>query len=322
MERLKKFKVKNFKTVVFCLILILFAAAIFARPDSYITACFKGICMWAECVLPSLFPFMVICSLLSSLGAIDFASRPLFKLSKKLKLPSCALPLFFMSSIAGYPAGSRLVAEYYKSGLISRSEAKKLAPLCSVCGPLFALGTIGIKAFGGGYAGVKLLCASLISVLSTSLIYCRFAKSQNTEELPIIKSDRGNLLENAFYGGVTACLTAGAFICFFYTLSEIISDFNIFMPIEFILSAALGDCAQGLCQGLCEATGGCFAVAASGGFFALPCAGFLCVFGGASILLQQLCYLTECGVKPLFFITFKFVQGVVAFGILCLFSLF
>ncbi|MGN0805102.1 MAG: hypothetical protein ACI4MS_06940 [Candidatus Coproplasma sp.] len=304
------------------MILIFFAVTIFIRPDRYITACFNGICLWAECVLPSLFPFMVICALLSSLGAINFASRPLFRLSKKLKLPKLALPLFFMSAIAGYPAGSRLVASYYKDGYITRSEARKLAPLCSACGPLFALGTIGVKAFGGGYYGVKLLSASLISILSTSLIYCLFAKSQKAEDAPIIKSDRGNLLENAFYGGVTACLTAGAFICFFYTLSQIISDFNIFMPIEFILSAVIGDCAKGLCQGLCEATGGCFAVATSGGFFALPCAGFLCVFGGASILLQQLCYLTECGVKPSFFIAFKFVQGVVAFGILCLFLLF
>lgn len=278
--------------------------------------------MWAECVVPSLLPFMIICALLSSLGAIDALSRPLYALSKRLKLPNCALPLFLLSAISGYPTGSRLVQEFCNSGAISPHQSKILAPLCSVCGPLFALGTVGYKAFGNSATGAKLFIACLISVLATSLIYCRFAKCERSEKLPpkIKRSD--NLLQDAFYGGVCACLTAGAFICFFYTLSKIISDFNLFNPLIWLLYPLIGESATGLCEGLCEATGGCFAVANAGGFFALPCAGFLCVFGGASILLQQLSYLTKCKVKPLFFITFKFVQGVLAFALLCLFSLF
>lgn len=311
------------KKIAVCAVLIFFGAVLIAFPDRYLSVCFDGICLWAECVLPSLFPFMVITLLLIKMGAAQKAAKPFAKLSKKFKLPSAAFPLFFMSVCSGYPAGSRILSEYHDGGLISKDETKKLAPLCSTCGPLFALGTVGAKAFGGNGAGVKLLCAALISVIGSSLIYCLISKKRGDgETLKTFKPNGGDALYSAFYGGVIASLVAGGFICFFYTLSKVLADFNIFMPLQLALAPLLGrEIAGGLCTGLCEATGGCFALARSGGFFALPLAGFLITFGGASIILQQMCYLGKCGVKAWFFIAFKLLQGVICFALLCLFSL-
>lgn len=318
---------KNFfklKKILLCAVLLFFGAMLVIFPQRYLAACFDGLCLWAECVLPSLFPFMVITMLLIKLGAAQAASKPFKKISARLKLPAAAFPLFFMSVFSGYPAGSRLVCEYCEQGVITENDAKKLAPLCSVCGPLFALGTVGVKAFGGNGAGIKLFCACLISVVSTSLIYCLLSK-RPTEVQPQIslpESD-GDALFSSFYGGVTAVTVAGGFICFFYTLSKVFADFNILKPLEFAFAPLFGQAvAAGLCSGFCEATGGCFAVASAGGFFALPAAGFLITFGGASILMQQLCYLNKCGVKSGYFIGFKFLQGVLCFALLCLFNLF
>ncbi len=310
------------RKAVICIALVVLGAILAVCPQRYSAVCLEGLCLWAECVLPSLFPFMVITSLLAGLGAINAAAKPLKGVCKKLRLSPAALPLFITSAVSGYPAGSRTLCEYYKSGHISRTELVKLAPLCSVCGPVFALGTVGYKAFGGGSAGIKLLSACLISVISTSLIYCLAAKGDTEKPLPVKPKKEENPIGSAFYGGTVACLTAGAYICFFYTLSKVIADCKIFMPLECLLYPIFGDCASGLCLGLCEATGGCFAVANAGGFFSLPLAGFMITFGGASILMQQLFYLSPCGVKPLRFVLIKFVQGILCFAILCLFSVF
>lgn len=316
-------KLFKLKKILVCAVLIFFGAILIIFPQKYLTVCFDGLCLWAECVLPSLFPFMVITILLIKLGAAQAASKPFAGISKKLKLPSAAFPLFLMSVCSGYPAGSKILCEYYDSGLIDTADAKKLAPLCSVCGPLFALGTVGSKAFGGGGAGVKLFCACLISVVSTSLIYCLIGKKNQPKPLTMTKLTQKNALQDSFYGAVTAVTVAGGFICFFYTLSKVFADFKIFKPLELLIAPLFGaELAEGLLTGLCEATGGCFAAAGAGGFFALPVAGFLITFGGASILLQQLCYLTKCGVKSGYFIFFKFLQGVISFALLCLFSLF
>lgn len=313
---------KSIVKIVICIALALFGGVLAINPERYCAVCFEGICLWAECVLPSLFPFMVVASLLCGLGAIDAAGAPLARICKKIKLNPAAVPLFLLSAVSGYPAGSRLLSQYYLSGKISDYEAETLAPLCSVCSPTFALGTVGFKAFGGGYYGVKLLIAAYISVIFTTLIYGVLPKKKKKgNRLTPLKQKGGDLLYDSFYGAVCAVTNAGGFICFFYTLSKAACDFNLFLPLTALLRPIMGEACEGLALGLLEATGGCFAAAKAGGFFALPTAGFLLVFGGVSILMQQLCYLTKCSVKPKSFVFIKFIQGLITFAIVCLFQL-
>lgn len=311
------------KTVLLSVILLFFAFAVIAFPARYVPVCFNGFCTWAESVLPSLFPFMIVTAILIKTGVADAAAKPFSRISGKVNLPRTAFPLFLMSACSGYPAGSRMVSEYYSGGLINESDCKKLAPLCSTAGPLFITGTVGYKAFGGGDAGVKLTCACLISVISTSLIYALLSKSKPQDNKPLPRPSRqADVLYDSFYGAIIAVCMAGGFIAFFFTLSQALSDFKIFSPLAYTLSPAFGEgCANAFLCGLCEATGGCFSLAKAGGFFALPLAGFLVTFGGASIIAQQMCYLNKCKVKAVFFIIFKFVQGVICFALLCLFSL-
>ncbi|MDE7300969.1 MAG: hypothetical protein K2N47_02240, partial [Clostridia bacterium] len=139
----------NLKLISVCAVLLFFGAVLIIYPERYVAVCFEGICLWAECVLPSLFPFMVITLLLSKLGAVQLAAKPFKKPAKIFKLPATAAPLFLMSLCSGYPAGSRILSEYYENGCLSKADCKKLAPLCSDCGPLFALGTVGVKLARG-----------------------------------------------------------------------------------------------------------------------------------------------------------------------------
>ena len=273
--------------------------------------------------MPSLFPFMIVTAILMKTGAAEAAAKPFARACGKLKLPSAALPLFLMSVCSGYPAGSRILSEYYAGGLISESDCKKLAPLCSTAGPLFITGTVGYKAFGGGTAGAKLMCACLISVISTSVIYSLLCKSKPQGNKPLPRpANQKDVLYDSFYGAVIAVCLAGGYIAFFFTLSRVLTDFALLYPIAFSLSPVLGEnCANAFAGGLCEATGGCFALAGAGGFFALPLAGFLITFGGASIIAQQAGYLNKCNVKTGFFALFKLVQGALCFALLCLFSL-
>lgn len=311
------------KTLPLTALLLFFAAMVIVFPQKYVSACFNGFCVWAECVLPSLFPFMIVTAVLIKTGVAETAAKPFSPLCDRLKLPRAAFPLFLMSACSGYPAGSRMLNEYYADGLIDQNDCKKLAPLCSTAGPLFITGTVGYKAFGGGDAGIKLLCACLISVISTSVIYSLASKTEPRGNRPLPNPVRSkNVLYDSFYGAVTAVCLAGGFIAFFFTLSQVLADCKIFTPLVYALTPLFGEsCSSAFVGGLCEATGGCFALADGGGFFALPLSGFLITFGGASIIAQQACYLNKCAVKTSFFIIFKFIQGALCFALLCLFSL-
>lgn len=309
------------KLTVLTAVLTFFAAAFIARPERYVPVCYEGIALWAECVLPSLFPFMVITLMLVKSGAAQAASKPFARAAGALKLPPEAAAVFLMSVCSGYPAGSRIVCEYYEGGALNACDAKKLSALCSTSGPLFIIGSVGYKMFADKHVGTAIYVAHVAAVLLLGAVYCLITKRDPAPRGQLRKNG-GNLLYDSFYSAVVSVIVAGGFICFFYTLSAVIADVGVLYPIELALSGVLGDCAaRAVCSGLCEATGGCAALAASSSPLAVPLAGFLITFGGVSILAQQLCYLKKCGVKVGEFTAVKFLQGVLCFLLLLPYSI-
>ncbi len=300
-----------------CIALIMFGAAIVIFPERYIGCCFDGFILWAECVLPSLFPFMIIALILIKTGIAERASLPLKKATGFFNLPPAAAACFFMSILSGYPAGSRVLAEFYGSGALSSSDVKKLSYLCSTSGPLFIIGSVGFKMFGDKFSGLKILTAHAAAVIIVALIICLTSKKNPPYgALKRAPTDK-NLLYNTFYSAIISVAVAGGFIAFFYVLAQFCADFKLLYPLERFFCLFMNEsAASALCAGLMEITTGCRALAASGDGLSCALAGFVITFGGLSILAQQLSYLTHAGVKPLRFAAVKFLQGVLCFIIL------
>lgn len=307
---------KRIKYVALCLCLLFFGAAIIIYPERYVNCCFEGFALWAECVLPSLFPFIVIALIFIKTGMAEKSSLPLKKITHVLNLPQNAAACFVLSILSGYPAGSRMVAEFYEGGALTRDDCDKIAPLCSTSGPLFIIGSVGFKMFGDKFAGVKIFLAHAFAVVIVSLIYCRFRK-KSAPAPPRRTTNAGNLLYDTFYGAIVSVAVAGGFIAFFYVVAQFLQDFNILLPLERFFKLFLEEnAAKAVCIGIAEATTGCRFLAESATPLKGALAGFIITFGGVSILLQQLSYLTKTGVKPFKFILLKFTQGIICFLIL------
>lgn len=300
--------------------LLIFGAAIIIYPERYVGCCFQGFAMWAECVLPSLFPFMVITLILVKTGMAEKAALPLKKFSKKLNFPPAAAAIFVLSLFSGYPAGSRVVGEFYESGVIDKTESKRISYIASTSGPLFIVGSVGFNMFGDKLAGVKILAAHIIAVTLVSVIVSLFSGKPKQYAKTRKKPDE-NVLYNAFYGAVISVAVAGGFIAFFFVAATFSADFNLLYPLEKFFNLFLdGQTSSAVCLGLIEATTGCRALAqnAGGGPLQIAAAGFLITFGGVSIILQQLSYLLKTGVSALKFIGVKALQAALCFVILLL----
>lgn len=301
-------------------VLTMIACAIIIYPERYISACLQGFIMWAECVLPSLFPFMVITLIMIKSGFAEKASLPLKKVTGLFNLPPAAAVCFIISICSGYPAGSKCVHEFYENGALSSNDCKKLSALCSTSGPLFIIGSVGVRMLNDKSAGWKILLAHYISVLAIALIIALFSKKDGKNGIaraPV----KGNLLYDSFHGAVISVAVAGGFIAFFSVTAQICSDFNFLIVFEKLFSLITdGQSAKAVSLGLVEATIGCRTLSSAHGNLTLPFAGFLITFGGISILLQQYAYFGKTGVKPAYFIGVKFIQGIACFLILLLIS--
>lgn len=318
---MRKYKFGRVKYVLLAGCLLSFGAAIIIYPQRYISRCFEGFALWAECVLPSLFPFMIIALALVKSGVAEKMSLPLRRVTGIFNLPENAAVCFVLSIFSGYPAGSKIIREFYDGGALDSESCRLLAPLCSTSGPLFIIGSVGYKMFGDGRAGLKIFAAHVIAVVTISLIFAVLSKRRGRGTKKRLVPSK-NALYDTFYGAVISVAVAGGFIAFFYTYVQFLDDFNIFLPIIKIFTPLFGgECAGALCAGLAEATTGCSMLAATDSFFKAPLAGFMITFGGASILMQQLSHLSGTGVSAIKFILMKLLQGAACFGILCLFCL-
>lgn len=312
--------VRALKTVVPAAALCFVAAAITVYPERYVEKCLQGFALWAECVLPSLFPFMVITLIFIKTGAAERAALPLKRVCGILRLPPAAAVCTVISVLSGYPAGSRAVREFYDGGCFTAADCRKTAYLCSTSGPLFIIASLGFKMFGDKTAGVKLLCFHLISVAAVGIIVA-LASGKSAGGKVMRRAPNGDLLYDAFLSAVNAVALAGAFIAFFCVAGQIAVDFNLTLPVEKLITLFAGeDCAEAVAAGLFEMTSGCRALSAAGGKFALPLCGFLVTFGGVSILSQQLCYLIKCKVSCIKFIGVKFLQALLCFFIALIFQ--
>lgn len=318
--KIKNFQLQKIKKragyALITIMLVAFSAALIARPERYVAVCLEGIVLWAQCVLPALFPFMVVCALLVNTGLAEKLSSPLAKACGVFKLPRTAALCFAMSISSGYPAGSRTVSQFYTSGACTSDDCKKLACLCSTSGPLFVIGTVGAGLFGDGGTGTRIFAAHIIAVAAVAILLSLTGKKCRSSALPPADK-RENILYESFYGSVSAALTAGAFIAFFYTAAAMAHDFYILRPAEELLGLIFDEnLAAATAAGLIEMTGGCAALASSGSPLAVPLAGFIVTFGGACVILQQLSYLTKCRINSAKFIAVKFIQGVLCFLLL------
>lgn len=312
---MKKFRV--FKFIALSALLTAMACAIIIYPERYIAKCFEGFLMWAECVLPSLFPLMVITLIFIKTGIAEKASLPLKKVTGIFGLPPAGAVLFIISLCSGYPAGAKALSEFYENGRLSERDCKKLCVICSTSGPLFILGSVGVKMLNDKASSWLLLLAHILSVTVTGLIICLISKRGDKTEY-IRKPYEGNVLYDCFSGAVTSVAVAGGFIAFFCVGAQIANDFKLLYPLELLISLIDPAASSAVCQGLIEVTAGCRQISETDTINKLPFLGFLITFGGISIVLQQLAYLTKAKVNALYFIAVKFFQGIVCFLFLLL----
>lgn len=314
-------KLKIFLPTIF---LVTFAILFGIFPERYMPACLKGIEIWALNVLPAVFPFLFVTSLLRAGGGAKLISRAFSPFSKAVF--GCGGEggfCFFIGILSGYPVGAATVAGLKKDGLLSDGETRVLACACSTSGPLFAIGSVGAGMFSDKKIGFFILAANLFAALLSGIILRFFLlrRSPVAPAPPAEEETREFSLSSCVQSSVLSALAVGGCIAFFYVLAAMLADFKILAPLQSLFGAvpALASCAEGLSKGLVEVTSGCLSLAASGNFFAAPCCAFLVTLGGASILFQQIAYLSGVRIKAPFFLFVKLLQAFAAFFICLLF---
>lgn len=296
--------------------------ALILWPDQAMDAMREGLKLCGNVILPSLFPFFVLSSLVVELGMSRYLGRllepvmaPLFRVNGNC---ASALALGF---IGGYPVGARTAIQIYENGQCSRTEAERMLAFCNNSGPAFILGVVGAGVFGSGAAGLLLCLTHLLASLAVGVLF-RFYKSGEEPRTGRVRRAQFQAasFSRAFTGSVTGALQSTlnicAFILFFTVFLRILAYAGILKTLGGILSALLAPLgmdqtwAERLLTGLVEVSSGVSSLTDGALSGRLSMAAFMLGWAGVSVHCQVLAFLGDSGLSARTYVTGKLLHGI------------
>lgn len=307
-----------------CLLITGFIFLFVYNLQSCIDASLVGVNLVVKTIIPTIFPFSVICNLLISYDGVGLYSKILGPiLCKPLKLSKSSSFPIAASFLSGYPLGCKYCCDLYSLGYIDKKEFERLLNIASNASPMFIIGSIGATMLGDVKLGFILLISNYLSPIIVGILTINRSKiSSNSKELP--KNDTntnfGSALKSALDNGINTTLQVGAFVVLFSIIVSIIKN-NAYISIAFNNIEAFLNLPKysiyGLFLGSVEFTNGCKLITTLPLTlpFKLAIISFICSFSGLSVIAQISSFIYKYDISIAKYSFMKFIQGIISFGI-------
>lgn len=339
-----KFIFLSFKRNILPFILMLFTFFLVVFSKSNLTATKNGLLLWANSIVPSLFPFFVIVDLLSHTNIINHIGKLCDKIMKPFfNIPGEAAFALIMGFISGYPTGAKIVSNLYEQGKCTKDEAERMLCFTNNSGPLFILSFVGISLFGDTKTGLLLLFTHILSSITVGIIFGKLSsKKLNNKSIPLKKhysvykskefqqsctseklsfGNFGKLLGFSIKNAISTVLLIGGFVVIFSVVISILTQSHILeysskflYPILHMLGFNL-NFAEPILAGIIELTNGINMTASVTikliSQNIIICA-FLLGFGGISVLFQVFSMVSHTDLSIKKYIIGKLLQGLIA----------
>ena len=301
--------------------LLIATAALVISPGEAINGAKDGLALCFNVIVPSLFPFFVLSSLVVDLGlaaylgrAMEGLMRPLFRVSG-----SCAAAVA-LGFIGGYPVGARTALQLYEQGLCSKTEAERLLAFCNNSGPAFILGVVGAGVFGDSRVGLLLYLTHALASLLVGLLFRFYGGWERRRACaPRPKPIQTVTLPAAFTGAVSRALQSTlnicAFVVFFAVVLRLLSAYGALSGAAALLSLAgfEGEWARRQVAGLLELSSGVASLQGGAGLAGrVSMAAFMLGWAGLSVHCQVLSFLVDSGLSARVYLAGKLCHGLIA----------
>lgn len=325
------FYVFKLKRNILPLIFLAFTFCLVIFSNNNLQAVKSGLTLWANSVVPSLFPFFVATEILINTDIINILGKLLNNYMKPLfNIRGEGSFAFIMGIISGYPVGAKIASEFRKNNICSKEECERLLSFSNNSGPLFIIGTVGILMYGSTIIGLLLFITHILAGITVGIIF-RFWKRNTKSNLStssrkiqnnnISFSNLGEVLSNSITNSISTIFLIGGFVVIFSCVISILKASGILNILTSFISPVFNtfnidtSFVSPLICGFLEITNGINSIsqiACKKLSINLILTAFLLGFGGLSVFLQVLSITskTDLSIKP--YIYGKLLQGIIA----------
>lgn len=321
------------KKKIFQLTLLILIVLIIANPTTAVNSAKEGAYLWFNTLLPSLLPFLILSELFILSGFVDFFSNLLGGLMRPIfNVPgSGAFPLL-VSSISGYPIGSKITSDLRHNKYINRIEANRLITFTSTSGPLFILGSILTGMLNMPESGVLMILPHYLGIITVGCLFRFYGRSsiivnsqnktnknirpkeihQTNKSMPI-----GTLISQSIKESMDAIILIGGFVILYNVIIEILIMSKLMLKIISIISYFTKidiDIIQAYIAGIIELTTGCKKISSLNidPLHKIMLLNSLIAWGGFSILSQAISFISQTDISIKLFILSKFLHSIFA----------
>lgn len=217
---------RNFLSLLF----LFFTISILIFSKTNLPAIKSGLSLWANSVIPSLFPFFVATELLIHTNLFyklgnyfNIFMKPIFNIRGEGALA------FIMGIVSGYPVGAKIASNFRKNNICTKNECERLLSFTNNSGPLFIIGTVGILMYRNTMIGILLFITHILSSLSIGFLFRFWKKNEIISEKNVYKqkcnnpqlsapqiSDLGKILTESISSSIHSILIIGRFCCYIF----------------------------------------------------------------------------------------------------------
>lgn len=315
---------KNFFTIIF----LSFIACLLIFSNSNLNAAQNGVLLWANSVLPTLFPFFIATELLYKTNFVNILGKLLTKFMRPIfNIPGESAIAVILGNISGYPIGAKLACNLKENKICTKIEAERIIAFTNNSGPLFILGTLGVSMFCSKEIGLLLLATHFLASLTVGIIFRNWKKDKNTlherclktskNESNISMSNLGEILGDSIKNSINLVVTIGGFIVLFSVIISILEKTGIIDNISNFLNLfglPKKYCKAILC-GFLELTNGLkisSSLQAKDLSTNIIISAFILGFGGISVLLQVYSVISKHGISIKPYLYGKILQAFIA----------
>ena len=320
------------KKNILAIIFLVFVICIVIFSNSSLHAASNGLKLWANNVVPSLFPFFVAVELLGNTNIVYYFSKFLDKLMKPLfNVPGSGAFPFIMGIISGYPVGAKIVSNLYENNECTKDEAERMLCFTNNSGPLFIMGTVGSSFYGSSTIGIVLLFTHILASITVGFLLGVISKNskrksiiENNYKISSLKKDDiklsqlGEILGNSIISSIKTILLIGGFVTIFSVIISILQKSQILYLIANTISNIFGfnqNLVLGFITGFIEFTNGLSFISGihlKSISYNIIISAFILGFGGISITLQVLSIISKSKLSIKKYIIGKFLHGLIS----------
>ena len=307
----KRLTLRRIAVCYMCLFVIILFMKNSSAAAKWVSA---GISLCARTLIPSLFPFMVVSSMVISSGActefFGALAKPLCSVLRVSRDGACALVLGWL---CGFPIGARCARELYGNGRISFDEYERLTCISGTPSPAFLILSVG----GGMLGDVRLGAVLYFVCVSCAILMGIVLRMRRGERAyaPICrtKSTRKPLLEcfvRSVSDSATAMMTVCSFVIFFSAFLGVLEQ-----SIKFL---GLSDTAHAVVFCIFEMTTGLYRVCALAPASALPLCALAAGWAGLCVHFQTIAICGGTGLRLSRYFSVQLLRALLCAGVCCI----